>query len=152
MKKFYALRMKNGRSFIAATNNKGVCQFSINNNEFSIYSEGDGNTNFTFSVEKNLEKGEVENLQPDQGLEVVALQEVVIKKKIELNFYRNLEGLSNPNSKVKRTFLRWKETLYYVKQGGVQTPDGWIYGGDQQRIKRQAEVNNFRKRRSLNYV
>lgn len=129
MKKFYELKMKSGRSFIASTNKRGICQFSINNHEFSIYSQGRGNRNFTFSIEKNLKKEEVESIQRDQGLEVVTLQEVIIKKKIEAEKFQSSFSRSDTSkSKRKRTFLWWEEYLYCAKCGRVQTPDGWIYG------------------------
>lgn len=126
MKKFFELRMKSGRSLIASVNMEGICQFSINGMENSIYSKGVGDRSFAFSAEKKA--AEDSDLQVNQDCEVVSLQEVEIKRNAESTGYlKDLKALRPKNSKVKSSFLRWNENLYFAIRGGVRTPAGWIY-------------------------
>ena len=130
MKKLFEIRMKNGRSYIASTNKKGVCRFSINGRECSIYSDGNRPSGFTFSVEKEIRSEKEERRFPlNQGMEVVSLQEVVLRSKAEAKlFLRGLIELDRRTYKLENVFPGWKETFKLDKQGGIQTTTGWVYG------------------------
>lgn len=121
--------MKSGRSFIVSTNENGVCQVSINSNEFIIYTQG--SNRFAFSVEKNIELEEEDlNIPLDQDLEVVSLNEIFIKRNAKNNrIFGDRKGLSPHNPNVKKALLRWKENFYSAIKGGIETPGGWIYAG-----------------------
>lgn len=129
MKKFYELRMKNGRSFIASTDKDGICQFSINEKEFSIYAEGSDNRSLTFSVGKLVgsEEDINVNVERNKDLEVVSLQELVLRKNRETrSLFKEQQGSCNRQPQKKGSSLKCEENLYQATHGGIQTPAGWI--------------------------
>lgn len=129
MKKFFELRMKNGRSFIASTNNEGFCQFYLDGFRFSISSDKNEHHDLTFTVEKYLVQAEEKPyFQAHHNMEVVSLREVVIKKNASVKiFIKDLIGISTKKTNVARAFLKWKENIYFAKDGGIDATTGMIY-------------------------
>lgn len=126
MERFFELRMRNGKVFFITTNEDGVCQFSINEVEFCIYTAKDDGKGFTFSVEKDKECGNSLKISP--SFEVLSLMEINIRRKTgDKKLFQIVKELKESIKKSKRSFLNWRNNFYSANKGGLYTPDGWIF-------------------------
>lgn len=132
MEIFYELMMKNGLCFLAGTNHEGVCEFSIDGNEFAIHTFTDGNgdfLNFSFSADTSCtdpDTVKAESALPEE-FSVLTVRKVDEKrKKILKDKNRKAE------ESIKAASFRNKPVInevprFCARQGCVNTPDGWIY-------------------------
>ena len=134
MEIFYELMMKNGSCFLVGTNDEGICEFSINGQEFSIYTEVDGEgefVDFSFSVATFLlsDKNEREDQAQDDDLSVLSVRKVDEKRKRRLKEI-NRKAMESVKSS---SFGRWgsllisKKAEFSASRGCINTPNGWIF-------------------------
>lgn len=134
MEIFYELMMKNGLCFLAGTNHEGICEFSINGNEFVIYTLTDRNghfLNFSFSVDTTIAEenyAEKESALPED-FSVLSVRKVDEKRKKLFNRQNRKpeEILKTASFKRVTTGLRDQMPGFSARRGCISTPEGWIF-------------------------
>lgn len=133
MEIFYEIMMRNGFCFVVGTNHEGICEFSINGNEFVIHTFTDGNgefINFSFSVDTGLDFDLRRDEHPFQeDFSVLSVRRVDEKRKKYLQKInrkveesKNVESLVDWQSNIMNMMLRFS-----AHQGCINTPAGWVY-------------------------
>ena len=134
MEIFYELMMKNGLCFLAGTNHEGICEFSIDGNEFVIYTFTDRNgdfLNFSFSVDTTIADhgfARKESALPEE-FSVLSVRKVDEKRKkiLKSQSRKPEESLNAASFKKFTSGLSNPMPSFCARQGCISTPDGWIY-------------------------
>ena len=136
MEKYYEIIMKNGLSVIAFTNMDGLCEFSINGNEFSIYSgEEDWNgekVNLSVSAERAVVPGKDQTeVLIDHQFTVLSIRSLNLKKlkgskKTEIEKSKTIRKARTGEE--RRRSYTCGANYFCAHQGGIKTPQGWLIG------------------------
>ena len=130
MAKYYEIIMKNGLSIIVFTDREGICEFSINGNDFYIFS-GEERVNLSVSAEKAVIPGiDQTEVLIDHQFTVLSIRSLHLKslkgsRKVEVEKGKSMrrESFERRN----RSFT-WEQNYFCAHHGGIKTPKGWLFG------------------------
>ena len=136
MEKYYEIIMKNGLSLIAFTNTDGLCEFSINGNEFSIFSGEEDRQgekmNLSVSAERAVIPGKDQTeVLIDHQFTVLSIRSLNLKnlkgtKKTEIEKSKTIRRASAGEG--RRRSYTCGANYFCAHQGGIKTPQGWLIG------------------------
>ena len=134
MENYYEIIMKNGLSLIAFTNKEGFCEFSINGNDFFIFSgkaENENSVNLSVSAGQETNPGDEEtDVLIDHEFTVLSIRTLNLKKlkgekKGEIEKGKAMGMAGREKEDMCDT---WNHHNFCAHQGGVKTPCGWLFG------------------------
>lgn len=132
MEYYYELIMRNGSSFIVSTNEEGVCEFSVNGDDFLIETQSNEKgeiLGFTFSAGKSL-LSETEEWQAEapRGFSVVSVEKATAKRIKELRNSKQVKQSMGIVETVEswRPYLVQEKARFQAHRGRINTPAGWL--------------------------
>ncbi len=134
MENYYEIIMKNGLSLLIFTNEDGFCEFSINGNEFSVFS-GQGVNGDKVSLSVSAARPVKPGADPmdvliDHEFTVLSMRTLNLKnlKGMAKTEIRKGKALRNAEAESCERSLTRGRNYFFARHGYVKTPYGWLFG------------------------
>lgn len=132
MESYYELVMKNGSSFIVSTNEEGVCEFSVNGDDFLIQTQSNEEgeiLGFSFSVGLSLlnEKDEWQE-EMQKGFSVLSVKKINYRRIKEVREAKQIKERSGMVEilESRKPYPVLGKACFQAHRGSINTPAGWL--------------------------